>query len=226
MAAEQDVVTKKDATDAPSDPISANLLSGSSDELVEQPFKYDGIPEENAWFISHIFFTWMRPLFRRASYQTRRGTALQQDDLLPLPRIDYGAPILTDFERSWEAAAPREASETTAKTDDGDDAAADEKKSKTSRIRKALFGVMGRRFIMAGVIKFFNTGLQFSFPLILNQILKFIEATQAGTYSGEDPWYDQYRGYWLSGVLFLVMVSKAITENNYFFAVMRSGKFW
>jgi hypothetical protein len=214
-------VNTKTVVDAPSDPVSETVLA---DAREEPPFKYDGIPEEKAWFISHIFFTWMRPLFRRARYQTRRGTALQHEDLLPLPRIDYGEPIWSSFERSWESAAPHGASDNSEAGEDyADDA--DGNKNKTSRIRKALFGVMGRRFVMAGFIKMFNTALQFSFPLLLNQILKFIEATQAGAYSGEDPWYVQYRGYWLSTVLFFFMVSKAITENAYFFAVYRSGKF-
>ena len=218
MAVEQ-VVTKK-VPEAPSDPVAAGLLPDSG-ELTEQRFQYNGIPEENAWFISHIFFTWMRPLFRRAREQTRRGTALQHGDLLPLPRIDYGEPILTSFERSWEATAPQGTSESSQAGEDD----ADGKQNKTYRIRKALLGVIGRRLIIAGFIKMVNTALQFSFPLILNQILKFIEATQAGTYSDEDPWYDQYRGYWLSSVLFVVMVTKAITENSYFFAVIRAGKF-
>lgn len=199
------------------------LLTGG-EEQADPQFKYDGIPEEQAWFISHIFFTWMRPLFRRASYQKRHGTALQQEDLLPMPRIDYGAPILANFERCWEAAAPSEEETVSGTPKDGEDESKGDKKN-TVRIRKAIFGVLGRRFIVAGVIKMLNTALQFSFPLILNAILKFIEQTQAGLLRDEDPWYEQYRGYWLSAVLFGVMASKAITENFYFFAVYRSGKF-
>jgi len=209
---------KKDASET---------LAGTSEELLE-PHKYDGIPEEQAWFISRLFFTWMRPLFRRAKYLSRHGTALQHEDLIPLPKIDYGAPILTDFERCWEAAAAPSSGEkkegatpTPTSTEDSEDKA---KEKKTVRIRKALFGVMGRRFIIAGFIKALNTSLQFSFPLILNAILKFIEDTQAGEYSDQDPWYNQYRGYWLSAVLFGVMAAKALTENAYFFAVYRSGE--
>jgi len=181
------------------------------------PYKYDGVPEEKAWFLSHIFYAWMRPLFRRAMYLSRHDTALQHDDLLPLPKIDHGAPLLSDFERCWEQ---QQVDHDHVGDDDEEET---DGEGKTDRLRKALFGVVGRRFIIAGFIKAFNTGLQFSFPLILNAILKFIEDSQAGVISDNAPWYDRYRGYWLSAVLFAVMASKALTENAYFFRVYRSG---
>jgi len=206
------------------------------DNELKPPYDFKGgIPEEQAWFLSHLFFIWMRPLFKRAQYLTKHKTALQQHDLLPLPSIDHGAPILADFERSWErageelaATAEKQQSKRTkqqSKTDDKTDKDAVNKRQeeKTDRIRKALFGVMGRRFIVAGFIKVLNTCLQFSFPLILNAILKFIEDTQAGVYDGTDPWYDRYRGYWLSAILFGVMAGKALAENAYFFRVYRAG---
>lgn len=215
-------------SDARSNKDASETLEGTSEELLE-PLEYDGIPEEQAWFVSRLFYAWMRPLFRRAKHLNRHGTALQQEDLIPLPKIDYGAPILTDFERCWEAATAnanekKEGAIPRAASASAEDSEEETKEKKTDRIRKALFGVMGRRFVIAGFIKALNTSLQFSFPLILNAILKFIEDTQAGEYSDEDPWYEQYRGYWLSAVLFGVMGGKALTENYYFFAVHRSGK--
>jgi ATP-binding cassette subfamily C (CFTR/MRP) protein 1 len=68
-----------------------------------------------------------------------------------------------------------------------------------------------------------NTCLQFTFPLLLNAILKFLEEYQAGIILDSDPWYDRYRGYWLSGVLFFAMVCKAVSENFYFHIVNRGA---
>lgn len=83
---------------------------------------------------------------------------------------------------------------------------------------------MGPHFYIASVIKLFNSALQFSFPLLLNAILKFIEETQAGVIDPDTaPWYDVYRGYWLSSLLLLAMGCKAVTENAYFHRVVRCG---
>jgi hypothetical protein len=93
----------------------------------------------------------------------------------------------------------------------------------TARLTRALLEVVGPKFIVAGFIKALNTALQFSFPLLLNAILKFIEETQAGLFDESDPWHVQYRGYWLSAVLLLAMGSKAVAENAYFHRAYRAG---
>ena len=186
------------------------------------PYDYKGrIPEEDAWFPSKLLFLWMRPLFRRATYLSKHETGLQHEDLIPLPHIDHGDLIISKFERSWNATTPLDVSVSVSdnKTDEDDI----KSKQQTDRVRKAIFAVVGRRFVVAGFIKLVNTGLQFSFPILINLILKFIEETQAGKISESDPWSDRYRGYWLSAILFAFIAAKAVTENQYFQRVMRSG---
>jgi len=184
----------------------------------EATFVYDGVPEEKAWLPSILLFSWETPLFQRASKLHREQRALEQEDLLPLPAMDFGESIGEKFEQAWE--------ETEDLSDSGvkklEDLKGDAKKS-TKRLQGALLQVMGKRFIYAGFIKFINSALQFCFPLLLNAILKFIEDTQFGIIDSEDAWYDRYRGYWLSVLLLFVMGSKAITENAYFHRVIRSG---
>lgn len=188
-----------------------------TDDLLP-PFDYKGrIPEEDAWFPSKLFFLWMRPLFRRAAYLAKHETGLQHEDLIPLPHIDHGEKIISNFERSWDATTPLFPA--SGKTDNDDIKA----KQQTDRVRKAILKVVGRRFIIAGVIKLLNTALQFTFPILINLILKFIEDTQSGKISDSAPWSERYRGYWLSAVLFVFIAAKAITENQYFHRVMRSG---
>jgi ABC-type multidrug transport system fused ATPase/permease subunit len=192
------------------------------EETLLPPVQFKGVPEEDAWFWSRLFFTWMRPLFRRAAYLSKHQSALEQVDLLPLPRIDHGAPILCDFERSW-AATEKSTTGSITGTSTATNKNDGKENQETDRIRKAAMAVMGVRFIVAGVIKFINSSLQFSFPILIRQILKFIEESQAGKIQDTDPWHERYRGYWLSALLFIAMGSKAATENAYFHRVMRGG---
>lgn len=187
-------------------------------DTILPPYDYKGrIPEEDAWFPSKLLFLWMRPLFRRAAYLSKHETGLQHEDLIPLPHVDYGEDIISRFERSWNATTPLV--DVSDKTDENDV----KSKQQTDRVRKAIFAVVGRRFIVAGFIKLVNTGLQFTFPILINLILKFIEDTQSGKISENDPWSDRYRGYWLSAILFAFIAAKAVTENQYFHRVMRAG---
>jgi ATP-binding cassette, subfamily C (CFTR/MRP), member 1 len=184
------------------------------------PYDYKGrIPEEDAWFPSKVLFFWMRPLFRRAAYLSKHDTGLQHEDLIPLPSFDHGVEIISNFERSWVTSST---STTTSSSSlkDGDDI---KSKQQTDRVRKALLSVAGSRFIFAGFVKLANTGLQFTFPILINLILKFIEDSQAGKFSESDPWSVRYQGYWLSAVLFVFIACKAVTENQYFHRVMRAG---
>mmetsp|Transcript_36598 Transcript_36598/g.88345 ORF Transcript_36598/g.88345 Transcript_36598/m.88345 type:complete len:878 (-) Transcript_36598:1871-4504(-) len=201
------------------------------------------IPEEEAWFFpGQLLFTWMRPLFRRAATLHKEGKAVEYEDLIPLTSVDHSGALGVKFEQAWKKQAQKEEDQaaTAAKDEGGYEATQhskattatpnvtveDLKNSKdfgTKKMQKSIGAVIGKRFVLAGVVKFVNTSLQFSFPLLLNAILRFIEDTQMGVYTSSDPWYDRYRGYWLAALLFLVMGSKAITESKYFHMVNRSG---
>lgn len=184
----------------------------------EKSFQYDGVPEEQAWLLSQLLYSWQRPLFRRASQLIRKGRALEQEDLLPLPKIDLGDVIGPKFEEAWKKRVIVH-EPTIKKLEDlkGDS------DMNTTRLRRTLLDIMGTRFYVAGVIKMINSALQFCFPVLLNAILKFIEETQAGLIDESAPWYDRYRGYWLSAILLITMGSKAVTENAYFHRVVRCG---
>jgi ATP-binding cassette, subfamily C (CFTR/MRP), member 1 len=189
--------------------------TGPMEENLLPPYDFKGrVPEDDAWLPSKFTFFWMRPLFRRAAYLSKHHTGLQQDDLLPMPRFDHGEPIISSFERRWATTAHENVDR---KSDDT------KARQQTDRVRKALLAVLGVRFWIAGAIKMFNSALQFSFPILLNQILKFIEDNQDGKILETDPWSVRYRGYWLSAVLFVFIAAKAVTENAYFYRVIRSG---
>lgn len=169
-------------------------------------------PESQANFLSKILFSWATPLFRNASDRHKVNQALEFQDLIPLSNSDRGQEIGSILESAW------------AKQPNPDDAT----------LVSAIKVLIGRRFVIAGFIKFVNSSLQFTFPILLNAILKFVEDTQArgdssggtataGEPSSSLPWYETYKGYWLSAILFLAMACKAITENYYFHSVYRCG---
>jgi hypothetical protein len=80
-----------------------------------------------------------------------------------------------------------------------------------------------RQFTLARRLKIANTSLLFSFPILLNSILKFTEDTQGGDIDYHGPWYDTYKGYWLSALLASTIAAKALIESYYFHIVYRSG---
>uniref|UniRef100_A0A7S3P1A1 Uncharacterized protein n=1 Tax=Amphora coffeiformis TaxID=265554 RepID=A0A7S3P1A1_9STRA len=191
--------------------------------------------EEAAGFLSRLTFRWMKDLFGKASAlkKNHHTTALELDDLLRLPAFDYGHVIYQDFQDAWQETepSPKEAVDdatkqqgrggereppTTYVTDLNESRDVD-------RIQHAALHVMGRRFYVAGMIKVFNTGLQFSFPLLLQAILQFIEDSQMGRIAPDAAWHQEYKGYWLAGCLFAAMAAKALTENAYFQRVYRAG---
>lgn len=185
-------------------------------------------PEEQANFFSRLIFWWVQPLFSRASVLRRQGDVLQQDDLVPLANIDQGGRILSIFDAHYTKNAEKLAAQRAADADGHTsgkkmkgkkkrDAAAQSKKELERQLKKTLFAVMGKRFIVAGLVKMVNSGLQFTFPLLLSAVLRFIEESQAGVDVSPN------KGYWLSALLFAAMASKAVTENTYFHLVYRCG---
>jgi len=182
----------------------------------DNPFGWkEGEGEEEASFISRLIFFWVRPLFRRAAWLHKRGQALEHDDLLPLPAIDHGAQIGPAFEASWD----RQKDAVNEKSDKPSMGGISELRSSgeaqsTSRIRKALRSVLGRRFVAAGFLKAVNTGLQFAFPLLLNAILKFIEETQSGSIDDTDPWRIRYRGKKAIGSKKLITLARDLTSRS------------
>ena len=73
----------------------------------------------------------------------------------------------------------------------------------------SVWSVIRYNYRIAGVIKFFNSALQFGFPLLLRQVLLFIQG-------------DGDNGYAFAIALGAAMFTKAITENTYFWLVARS----
>jgi ABC-type multidrug transport system fused ATPase/permease subunit len=173
-------------------------------------------PEMDASIFNGMLFLWLQPLFTRAAFLNRRGKALEMQDLVPLPSIDLSKAVEANFVRAYEKyeSKPR-------KKASDDDADANAKRELEARLIHSLLAVCKQRLISAGIIKFFNTSLQFTFPVMLNAILKFFEQYQSGAIPADAPAGLRYRGYWLSALLFFFIACKAITESAYFHKVNR-----
>ena len=179
-------------------------------------------PEMDANIFSGVLFFWLQPLFTRASLLQRSGRALEFDDLPPLPSIDLSKSVEAKFERAYhDYKTKKVASSKTATTVDDDHAERDAKSALEARLVHSLLAICKQRLITAGIIKFFNTGLQFTFPILLNQILVFFQQYQSGAIPDDAPNAIRYRGYWLSCLLFFFIACKAITEGAYFHKVNR-----
>ena len=220
------------ANTTPHSAISSSHKQAEQEKDAPYRYKAGHRPEEEAWFLSRLFFIWARPLFRRAAYLvSEEGGAggLQHDDLLPLPIEDHGHTVGGAFEtafrksRAAQLESYRASGQAVPMAQKLSELKGNSSNKSTQNVRAAVGAVLGRRFWIAGMIKVVNTCLQFSFPLLLGAILEFIEDAQAGRIPDDAPWYDTYRGYWLSAVLFAAMAAKAITENVYFHRVYRAG---
>ena len=75
---------------------------------------------------------------------------------------------------------------------------------------EALFAVGWSRFVKAGVLKIFNTMLQFMYPVCVNGILTYIELV------GTEKQPPVHVGYIWAVALGCAMLTKALTENHYF----------
>jgi len=183
------------------------------------PMEWKDNPETSANILSSLTFTWMQPMFSRASYLRKRGKYLQQEDLVPIAEMDKSEHVENLFDAAYNSYVPKAKKR---KTDEGGQAKEkDTPEELEKRLVHALLATCKRRLIVAGFIKFFNTVLQFTFPILLNLILSYYQDVQSGVIGEGDPPMVRYKGYWLSALLMFFVASKALTESAYFHKVNR-----
>ena len=166
-----------------------------------------------------LFFTWMNPLFSIATQKSKANDALSQDDLLPLPESDQASFLSEKFNAAWThweetlrtkySLSPNEMMP---------------KNVRNAVLRKTLFTVLGKRVtVAAGIVKGFNSTLQFLWPALLGGILQILEGKAPFGIASLSPSVNSWSGFLLVGLLAFFMGSKAITENMYFHIVIRGG---
>lgn len=150
--------------------------------------------EFSASWLSHLFFTWVNPLF---TIGNRKNYSLQEKDLLPLSDVDEPVRISSQFEQYIHEAQTA---------------------GYTNPVTRAVRQQFGAPMMWAGVVKLLNSTLQFAPPILLNYFLKYLQQAQILGY-GETEW----EGYVWGVALFVALSTRTVTENNYFHRVVRVG---
>jgi hypothetical protein len=199
--------------------------STKEDEMDIPPMVWKESPEMSANLFSGILYIWLQPLFTRASFLKSKGKGLEAEDLVPLPLVDQSKIIESKFKQAYQnyqQSNKRDGQHAKQNsTGEKGEPEVERKKILESQLTYSLLAVCKQRLISAGIIKFFNTSLQFTFPILLKNILKFFEQYQSGEIPTNAPGQVKYQGYWLSCLLFFFISCKAITEGAYFHKVNR-----
>ncbi|KAL7515417.1 hypothetical protein ACHAXN_013106 [Cyclotella atomus] len=196
----------------------ANGSNGPTASIKEEipPLKWPAEPETSASFLNRLVFYWMQPLFSRASFLRKKDKWLEMIDLAPLAGIDRTEEVEKLFEKAYNEYVPKKKKgQTTSETE------SDTPEQLEARLTHALLATCKARLLIAGVARFLNTVLQFTFPILLNLILTYFQDVQSGIITREDPPIVYYKGYWLSALLMMFVGCKAVTESAYFHLVNR-----
>lgn len=177
-----------------------------------------GISEESVCLLSKLLYNYAAPVFRKASSLNQIGEGLNLDDLLPLINKDKAAFIFSTFDNAWKEYGDQVKSKESSSINERNKGF-DVENSKTtdiSQISFAIKAVLGRPFWIAGGIKMINSILQFTYPFLLNEIIRYIEEVYQGEidFDSDSNW-DKYRGYWFSVILFAAIASKALTVSSF-----------
>ena len=189
-----------------------------SDDAEIKPLTWPDEPEMSASFLNRIVFRWIQPMFSRAAYLRKRGKYLENDDLVPLAAIDKSEEIQKLFDDAYDNYVPKAG----IRKKNGEEQTVAEREAELERrLAHALLATVKNRLIVGGVYRFLNTVLQFSFPILLNQILSYYEEVQLGIITKNDPAIVYYKGYWLSALLMVFVALKALSESAFFHKVNR-----
>ena len=187
-----------------------------------KPMQWKDRPEESANILSQLTFTWAQPMFSRAAYLRKNGEWLEQEDLAPMTNIDKSKHVEQLFEDAYNSYVPKKKNKKkSGKKEETSDNGAESPEELESRLIHSLVATCKSRIIIAGVFRFINSCLNFTFPILLNFILSYLQDVQSGVITQDDPPMVYYRGYWLSALLMVCIGIKALTESAYFFRMNR-----
>eukprot|EP00956_Cyclotella_meneghiniana_P034559 scaffold106047_cov76-Cyclotella_meneghiniana.AAC.1 len=190
-------------------PSPTNSNSSADDEIKQEeetipPLQWKDEPEMTASLLNRLVFYWMQPLFSRASFLRKKGLWLEMMDLAPLAGMDKSEEVEKIFEKAYKEYVPKKTKKKKQKQSDSavvvvvdsdsTDNVADTPEQLEARLTHALFATCRARLIIAGVARFLNTVLQFTFPILLNLILEYYQDVQSGIITNEDPPAVYYKG--------------------------------
>eukprot|EP00924_Labyrinthula_sp_SR-Ha-C_P006198 snap_masked-scaffold_63-processed-gene-0.64-mRNA-1 protein AED:0.01 eAED:0.01 QI:0/-1/0/1/-1/1/1/0/1323 len=146
-------------------------------------------PEVTANVFSRMTFYWAFPLLNLTKKKNRVGEELSHEDLYWLPASD-GTKYLS--------------------------MKLNEKYKRTGNLRSGILNVVKGQLYPSIIIRLLNTILQFSEPLVLNQLLLFIEEQD---FSSEK----LYEGYFWGAMFGVLFFLRSFTETKLFWLLQRCG---
>lgn len=138
----------------------------------------------------------MNPLFIKGN-----KTELEQEDLYAAPVNEKAENVYHLFESSWT-----------------ENVAA----NKVGSVKDALKRVLGFSLFSSGLLRFFNTTIQFTWPVLFNLVL--VSLKQLSLPQSQRMFYDEYAPLYLALGLCLAMLLKAMSENMYFHTTFRMAR--
>ncbi|KAG2178766.1 hypothetical protein INT43_001612 [Umbelopsis isabellina] len=147
-------------------------------------------PEATANIFSRLTFSWLTPLMKLGYKQP-----LLMDDLWNLKPEDQAAVIAERFEQNWEK----------------------EMKKKNPSLLRVLVATLGGPFIFAGVLKAVQDVLQFTQPLLLRELMGWVNS-----YSSGEP-MPAYRGTFIAIGMFFTAISQTMFLHQYFQLCFATG---
>ncbi|KAH9124734.1 hypothetical protein AeMF1_004553 [Aphanomyces euteiches] len=146
----------------------------------------DIAPEEHRGCGSTIFFTWLTPLMDLGSKKP-----LEFEDLYQLDQENRAKNIASHFDRVW----------------------AEELAKKTPSLSWALARAFGRPFVLAGLLRFVRTNLQFTAPIVIKRTIAYLR----------DPKAPPSDGYILVAIIFVSGVVSSFCFRQYLYYVKETG---
>lgn len=177
------------ASAAPPPP--AAPAAAPSVDFKEVPLKTS--PEYSASFLSQFLFIWMGPLFTLGN-----SRQLQQDDLLGIAGEDDPKRVSAQFESGLAAEIAAGSAEP---------------------VKAALVKQFKGAMLMAGLVKVFNSTLQFAPSLLLYGLLSSLQQGRGSMFPSTPTW----SGYVFAAAMFVAMALRTAVENKYFHMVIRVG---
>lgn len=167
------------------------MSSTSSQSTALPPAVSADTPELKSNFLSQIFLFWATPILDLGNQRT-----LEDKDLMPLTPDDSTKATTALFEKNWR----------------------EEIQGQNPSLRRALWRTFGFSFAIQGILKLFNDAGVLLTPVVLNQLLKYVE----------DPSLWEKEQFPWMGVLFAVGLFgtaslQSVSLHRYFFNLGRIG---
>ena len=173
-----------DLTDLPDDPLDTSAAASDPPAATVGPRN----PIETCGWLSYLSWWWVGGLFRLA--KQRR---LTHDDLQPVPRQDEAAQLNALWTAAWQQQLTAQPSQ-------------------CPSVWRALFSVFGWRFFIRGLPLALVSLAKISQPLLLRQLVLFLEWNDGAGTSSQGPASLAY-GYAI--LLFISCVVQSVVQHQY-----------